>query len=190
MADGNSKYRLGSIAVKHGLMTQEQYEKSYFEHFNGMTDISYKDFLIEGNYLSKDQIAFLEQEISGTVASEQQEPAEEPARASAPPPPETDVPAEEGPEDNQDLAASAPPPAPTSASSGSSSPCSRASSMRLCASHAPVEADPVREPFLLDERPREARDVADVRPLERLPQTVPVLRRARHEVDEVRVEFV
>jgi len=57
-----SEYIVGGMAVKCGIMTQEQYEKSYYDHVEN-PETPYKTFLLEKNYLTEDQLQYVQQMV-------------------------------------------------------------------------------------------------------------------------------
>ncbi|MFC1479720.1 hypothetical protein ACFL6F_03900, partial [Planctomycetota bacterium] len=52
----------GGMAVKCSILTQEQYEKSYYDHVNN-PDVPYRDFLLSQNYLTEEQMQYVDQMV-------------------------------------------------------------------------------------------------------------------------------
>lgn len=57
-----SEYILGGMAVKCGILTQEQYEQSYYDHVEN-PGTPYRTFLLQNNYLSEEQMEYVDQMV-------------------------------------------------------------------------------------------------------------------------------
>ncbi len=92
--DNTSQYLLGGMAVNCELMTREQYEQSYYDHIQNSPDTPYAEYLVANNYLTQEQVNYVQSVMGGEQAEAPVETAPADAQADqgmgAPMPPEED----------------------------------------------------------------------------------------------------